>query len=155
MSQVDQRERILRRLRRYLEEQRTRFVNYLHLLDQQAAAIRGGDVDRIRHHVELEQGIIGGIETLQRAINPLKELYRQACSRAGEPERRPETVDSLEVTLQSLRDQALTRNRENQGLLRERLESLRLEIKDVARRGKPNPSPFTRIGEPKLVDLRS
>ena len=149
MSQVDQRVQILRRLRRYLEEQRERFLSYLYLLDQENAVIRNGDVDRIQHHVQLEQGIIGDIAALQRAIHPLEELYRRACPVAEK------SILSLENSLRSLREKALVRNEENRRLLQGRLEILRQEIKEVSRRGKQAVSPFARIGEPKLIDIRS
>jgi hypothetical protein len=149
MSSLDQRVQILRRLRLYLERQRERFVSYLYLLEQQGAVIRAGDVDRLQHHVELEQTIIHDIDALERAIVPLEELYRHSF-----PHQEP-SIGALKSSLQQVREQALVRNSENQKMLRERLESLRLEIKEVRRRGKPALSPYTRIGEPKLVDIRS
>ena len=161
MRILDQRMLILRRLRRYLEEQRDRFLSYLRLLDQENAAIQGGDIDRIRYHVELEQGIIRDIVTLQRAIDPLWELYRlgsagrQEQPGAQKPGESRDAVACLESSLRSLREKAQIRNAENRRLLRDRLDGLRLEIKELGTRRKPHLSPFARIGEPKLVDLRS
>ncbi|MBN1837167.1 MAG: flagellar biosynthesis protein FlgN [Spirochaetales bacterium] len=148
-SRLDRRIQILRRLRRYLEEQRDRFVSYLRLLELQGSAIRSGDVERIRDHVELEQEIIGDITALQRAIDPLEELYRRGCPQPGQP------ILTLRSGLDSLRARALARNRENRRLLGERLETLRLEIKEVGRRARAPASPFTLIGVPSLVDVRS
>jgi hypothetical protein len=149
MDELDERVQILHRLRRYLEQQRDRFLRYLQLLEQENTVIRAGNVDRLQHYVELEQMIITDIFTFQRAIDPLAELYRHAY-----PHREPSIV-TLKSRLQQIREQALIRNEENRRLLQERLESLRLEMKEVRRRGKPPVSPYARLGEPTLVDIRS
>ena len=149
MNDLDERVQILRRLRRYLEQQRNRFASYLDLLDRQDTVIRSGEVDRLRHYVELEQAIITDILTIQRAIDPLEELYRRAYP-LGDP-----SVSDLKSRLRQIREQAVTRNEQNRLLLQERLECLRLEIKEAGRRGRVPVSPFARIGEPKLVDIRS
>jgi hypothetical protein len=149
MNQLDERAQILHRLRRYLQQQRDRFLCYLQLLEQENTVIRAGDVDRLQHHVELEQMIIADILTFQRAIDPLEELYRHAYPN------QESSIVNLKSRLQQIREQALIRNEENRRLLQDRLESLRLEMKEVRRRGKPPVSPYAQLGEPTLVDIRS
>jgi chromosome segregation ATPase len=149
MSHSQERVQILLRLRRYLQQQKDRFERYLQLLDRENAAIGSGDVDHLRHYVELEQAIIGDIRALQRAIDPLQAMYRRAC-----PQEDP-TVTALASRLEQIRQQALLRNEENRRLLEDRLQSLRLEIEDIGRRRKPVVSPYARIAEPRLIDIRS
>jgi chromosome segregation ATPase len=149
MSHSEERVQILLRLRRYLQQQKERFEHYLHLLDREHGAIGSGDVDHLRQYVELEQGIIEDIRSLQRAIDPLDELYRRSYPRAES------SVVNLRRRLGQIREQVLARNEENRRLLEDRLQSLRLEIEEVARRRKPVVSPYARIGEPRLIDLRT
>jgi len=149
MSHSEERVQILLRLRRYLQQQKDRFQRYLDLLERENVAIGAGDVDRLSHYVELEQIIIRDVRTLQRAIDPLEELYRRAY-----PGEEPSVV-ALKSRLEQIREQALVRNEENRRLLEDRLQSLRLEIEDIGRRRKPAVSPYARIGEPRLVDIRS
>jgi hypothetical protein len=149
MDQVEQKVRVLLRLRRYLEHQRGRFLNYLVLLEQQNAAIRSGDIDRLRQYIVLEQSIVGDIANLQRVIDPLKDLYRHSYPHEER------SIATLESSLKRLCERVLTRNAENRRVLEDRLETLRLEIKEVSRRIKPALSPYARIGEPKLVDIRT
>jgi len=54
--EMGQRVAALRRFRELLVQQRTKFENYLKVLDHERTDIESGDVDRLAAHVEIEEG---------------------------------------------------------------------------------------------------
>ena len=92
-EELDQRIAVLRRYRRMLELQRERLQEYLALIDTREQAVRAGDVDSLEQYTQAEQGVIKGIMAVQRCLDPLADLYRQAA-----PEGSPD-IDELHVRL--------------------------------------------------------
>jgi hypothetical protein len=119
---LGQRIAVLRRYRRMLELQRERLQEYLSLIDTREQAVRTGDVESLERYAQAEQGVVKGIMAVQRCIEPLAELYRQAA-----PEGSPD-IDDLQGRLEALRGRILERNAESVGLLKEQMDRLKAEI---------------------------
>src|SRR5574344_238330 len=75
---VAERVAILKRFRELLEEQRSKFRQYLGALERQETAIRAGDVEAIVQHTEIEQAIVSQIQAIQKVMHPLEDMYRSA-----------------------------------------------------------------------------
>jgi hypothetical protein len=140
--------RILARLKRYLERQRRGLDAYLRLLAQERSALQRDDADRLLQHVQLEGTIVAELRALQKAIDPLDDLYRRAYS-AADP-----SVEELRRGVERLRQEALESNHATQCAASRRLEVLGGRIREL--RGQLHRiSPYGDIAEPSLIDIRS
>ncbi|MFP3959522.1 MAG: flagellar biosynthesis protein FlgN [Spirochaetaceae bacterium] len=116
---------LLHRLRDMLTEQRSKFQQYLDILDKQEAAIRARDVEALYEYAELETSVLEEIQAFGKVIRPLQSLYRSAYPQ-GE-----QVIPPLRDSLGRLREQVLARNRHNRALLRERIEELKGEMQQA------------------------
>jgi len=114
---IEERVSVLRRLRERLIEQRSRFMQYLEMLDHEYAARDQDDHDQDDHEqleqqLTIEREIVGEIERFQRSIDPLETLYRHAY-----PEQEFE-IPPLRSALQSVQQQVIARVERNARTLR-------------------------------------
>ncbi len=114
---IEERVSVLRRLRERLIEQRSRFMQYLDMLDREYAA-RDQDAheqleeQQLERQLTIEREIVGEIERFQRSIDPLETLYRHAY-----PEQELE-IPPLRSALQSVQQQVIARVERNARTLR-------------------------------------
>ncbi len=148
--EMGQRVAALRRFRELLVQQRTKFENYLRVLDHERTDIESGDVDRLAAHVELEEAIVSEIFTFQKVIDPLEQIYRAAYPAAGQDPELP----ALRGTLEELRREVLRRNAENRALLKRKMELVRAEIAGFRNPLSSRSSVYARQGEGSLVDIQ-
>ncbi len=147
-TSIDERVMLLKKLRETLLRQRDKFRNYLNLLEKEEAAIINDDMEKLEQHIQLEQSIIQEIYSIQRVINPLEDMYRVAF-----PEKEA-TIPELKISLEKLKSMVTGRNLKNRILLKERMENLRLQIKNLPH-AFTAASPFATIGVPSMVDISS
>ena len=85
LSQEELAERvaIVKRFRALLEKQRSRFQEYLRILEMQEDEIGGQNADALLAHSELENQIVEGIDSLQKVIVPMRKLYLDVKSSAS------------------------------------------------------------------------
>ena len=150
--EVERRVAILKRFRELLSQQRSRFQQYLLVLDKQKDIIENGNPDDLIVHVELEEKIIGDIFAIQKVIDPLEAMYQAHITETLPGEIRE--VPSLKAALEELRSEAVIRSAQNRSLLGKRMEELRREMKTL----RANPyttrrSAFSRE-TPTLVDIK-
>ncbi len=145
---IDERIMLLKKLKETLLCQRDKFRNYLDLLEKEEAVIIDDDMEKLEHHVQLEQSIVQEIYVIQRVINPLEDMYRVAF-----PEKEA-TIPELKISLEKLKGMVQGRNLKNRLLLKERMENLRLQIKNLPRNIMAV-SPYANIGVPSMVDISS
>ena len=150
---------LLRRFRELLKSQRDRFGVYLDVLEKQKDVIERGTADSLIRHVELEEKIVADIFSIQKVINPLEQLYRDARKGAAALEtsvsNEKDDIKELKSALEGLRTEAVSRSKQNRILLTKRMADLRTEIKNL--RSNPYTHPQTVVsdaGVPSLVDLR-
>jgi flagellar biosynthesis/type III secretory pathway chaperone len=144
---MDYSERVatLHRLRDMLVQQRTKFQEYLEILDSEEAAIRNRDVDALEGYVQLETAVLAEINSFQKVIRPLESLYRWAY-----PDEESQ-IPPLRASLARLRDRVLERNEQNRALMRERIEELKREISEL-KLPKAKKSLYAGV-ESRLVDI--
>lgn len=124
-GELQRRVAMLRRLRELLLDQRSKFENYLSVLDHERGDIESGDVDRLVAHVEVEEAIVSEIFTFQKTIDPLEDLMRTALP-AGDSAWME--VAGIKDNLQDLKREVLKRNEENRTLLRARMDVIRSQV---------------------------
>lgn len=148
-EEMGQRVAALKRFRELLMQQRSKFENYLMVLDHERADIESGDVDRLAAHVEFEEAIVSEIFTFQKVIDPLEQIYRAAYPAAAEDPELP----ALRGTLDDLKDEVLRRNAENRALLKSKMELVRAELAGFRNPLAARASVYARQGEAALLDI--
>lgn len=122
-EQLDERIAILKRFRALLEDKRKKFQEYLIVLEKQHEVIQTEDVDAIVKHTEIEQGIISEINTIQKVITPLEDMYRTVYSDSPESE-----IPVLKTDLEQLQKDVLFQNEKNRDLLKTHMQVLRQKV---------------------------
>jgi len=126
-GEIDERVAILRRLRTLLEQQRTKFQEYLSVLEMQESKISEEDADALIAHSELEAQIVRGIGSLQKVIVPMQKLYQSTNAASYNPQ---EAVPVAEIQndLTRLQTQVLMQNEKNRELLRTHITQIKRQI---------------------------
>ncbi len=122
-DEVDQRVAILKRFRELLEEQRTKFREYLTVLEKQAEMISTENIDAMVRHTEIEQSIISEIFTIQKVIDPMEAMYREANPGLADAE-----IPKLKTDLDHLKKEVIAQNGKNRELLKSHMTVLRQQV---------------------------
>lgn len=122
-DQVAERVAILKRFRELLEEQRTKFKEYLTVLEKQAEMISTENVDAMVRHTEIEQSIISEIYTIQKVIDPLEMMYRDTHPGMDDAE-----IPRLKTDLEHLKKEVIAQNGKNRELLKSHMTVLRQQV---------------------------
>jgi hypothetical protein len=157
-EEVSQRAAVLRRFKELLKAQRDRFRAYVDALDRQRDTIEHGSTDDLIRHVELEERIVADIFSIQKVIDPMEDMYRQAqmmYPTQSEAAHEDDSVMSLKSALENLKAEAISRSEQNKNLLSKRMTEIRSEIKNL----RANPysrrhSAYSSSAAPTLVDIR-
>lgn len=126
-EELNERIAILRRFRTLLEQQRTKFREYLRVLEMQESRIAQEDADALIAHSELETQIVRGISSLQKVIGPMQKLYVSSRTTTYNPQDIV-PIEKLQDDLTKLQTQVLAQNERNRQLLRVQLSDLRERI---------------------------
>jgi chromosome segregation ATPase len=126
--QIDERVAILRRFRELLEAQRSKFNEYLTVLEKHSETIESENPEAILAHTELEQNIVGNIVTLQKVIKPIETMYHEINAATHEND---SDIPALQADLERLQRQVLERNEQNRGLLKSHLVEIRKRLADI------------------------
>ena len=84
-AELDERILILKRFRSLLEQQRTKFQEYLKVLEAQESKISEEDAEALLAHSELETEIVANIGSLQKVIVPMQDLYNRSRAATYNP----------------------------------------------------------------------
>lgn len=128
-EELEERIAIIKRFKKLLLEQRTKFEEYLLVLEKQSDKIEIDDGDSVMAHAELESQIVRNIAELQKVIVPMQGMYDAVVPETDEKER--ESVESLQNDLENIQKQVLIQNEHNRNLLKIHLEELKKQIKAV------------------------
>ena len=131
------------RLQRYRERQLELLASYGELQGKIEESVRAGQADLLAVQAGEARRLAAECAELERAARPL-------AARAG-----LDRLSELEARLAAGRQSALEAGRRSQVLLASALQELAARIRELQARPRTPPSPFTRIGRPVLVDLRS
>jgi uncharacterized small protein (DUF1192 family) len=125
-NEVEERIAVLKRFRDLLAEQRRRFQNYLLVLEKQKTSIKTGSAEELSAHVEMEEKIIADIFTVQKSIEPMRDMFEFSWQGHNAPD-----IEELKSSLHEMKNEASRRVVENKKLLQNRLIVLRSEIKNL------------------------
>ncbi|MBN1616824.1 MAG: flagellar biosynthesis protein FlgN [Spirochaetales bacterium] len=125
-EELDERVAILKRLRQLLDQQRTKFREYLTVLEKQETVITSDNIDAMVRHTEVEQNIVAEIHTIQKVIDPLEMLYRDAHPGVPDTE-----IPRLKTDLEHLKSDVLAQNEKNRELLKKHMVFLREKVTSI------------------------
>lgn len=129
-EELDERIAILHRFRNLLEAQRTKFREYLHVLEKQQVKIEDDDGEALLAHTELETQIVANISALQKVIEPMQALYeKKGAATAAQSE--TNAIAKMQAELADLRSLVLAQNERNQTLLIAHMNRLHKQVADL------------------------
>ena len=130
-EELNSRVALLHKFKELLSQQRSKFQEYLTVLEKQQDSISSEDTEHLIAHTELEQQVVQNIANLQKVIVPMQKLYKTAGqsyngSLEGISEDREISVIQEELT--DLQNKVLKQNEINRDLLRVHLEQLKTKM---------------------------
>ena len=127
-QELDERVALLRKFRSLLEQQRNKFQEYLTVLEKQQDSITSQNTENLIAHTELEQQVVKNIANLQKVIVPMSKMYKASVPMAHTAE--DSNIAQIQNELNDLQSRVLKQNQINRDLLREHIESIRMQIQN-------------------------
>ena len=136
-QELEERVAILKRLRFLLEQQRSKFKEYLTVLEKQQNSIDKEDSEALIKHSELEQQIVKNISNLQKVIIPMNKMYSTINGSSAKTQNDSE-IEKIQNELSDLQSKVLRQNEINRDLLRVHIENIKRQINNFKNPYKKN-----------------
>lgn len=140
-QELEERVAILKRLRFLLEQQRSKFKEYLTVLEKQQNSIDKEDSEALIKHSELEQQIVKNISNLQKVIIPMNKMYSTINGSSTKTQNDSE-IEKIQNELSDLQSKVLRQNEINRDLLRVHIENIKRQINNFKNPYKNNRSVY-------------
>lgn len=130
-AELQERIKILQRLKKLLQQQRQKFQDYLTVLEKQETVIAKEDTEALMQHTELEQQIVENITNLQKVIVPIESMYSdnaESMAFVKDFQNEASEIPVLKTDLAKLQQQVLAQNRKNCDLLKSHMKDLRTQM---------------------------
>ena len=128
-EELNERIQILKKFRQLLEQQRTKFQEYLKVLEAQEAKINEENAEALLAHSELEAQIVKGIGSLQKVIVPMQDLVTRTHAATYNPaDAKP--IEDIKAELAKLQGQVLKQNEKNRNLLKFHMAQVKEQIQE-------------------------
>ena len=128
-EELNERIQILKKFRQLLEKQRTKFQEYLKVLEAQESKINEENAEALLAHSELEAQIVKGIGSLQKVIVPMQDLVTRTHAATYNPaDAKP--IEDIKAELAKLQGQVLKQNEKNRNLLKFHMAQVKEQIQE-------------------------
>lgn len=127
-EELNERVALLKRFRTLLEQQRSKFQEYLNVLEKQQDSISKEDPEALLAHTELEQQVVKNIANLQKVIVPMTKMYKAGNQSVSSAEQ--ESITKIQNELTDLQNKVLEQNKVNRDLLRVHIDSIKQQIQN-------------------------
>ena len=144
-EELNERVALLRRFKSLLEEQRSKFREYLTVLEKQQDSITAENPEKLLAHTELEQQVVKNIANLQKVIVPMSRMYKAAAGKNSAPVSEDADIIKIQNELSDLQDKVLKQNEINRDLLRVHIEQLKSQIAGFKNPYKNNRSVYATV----------
>lgn len=124
-EELNERVALLRKFRSLLEQQRSKFEEYLTVLEKQQDSISAEDPEALLAHTELEQQVVKNIANLQKVIVPMSKMYKAAGNNSATEDA---SINKIQNELNDLQNKVLKQNEINRDLLRIHISSIKTQI---------------------------
>lgn len=125
-QELEERIAIIRKFKLLLEKQRSKFKDYLTVLEKQQDSISEENIENLLIHTELETEIVKNIQNLQKVIVPMSKLYNSSSLDTKEDD----SIKNIKDELDDLQDKVLKQNEINRNLLRIHIDQIRTNIQN-------------------------
>lgn len=112
-----------------MEQQRSKFKEYLVVLESQHGKIEAEDGESLAAHTELENQIVNNIASLQKVIVPMQSLYLAKGRLADQNQ----SVAVIQNELNLLREKVLVQNEKNRLLLQSKMGQIRTQLNSISK----------------------
>ena len=147
-EELNERVALLRRFRSLLEQQRSKFQEYLTVLEKQQDSITSENPENLLAHTELEQQVVKNLSNLQKVIVPMAKMYNKGNSLPQGQE--DAEIAKIQNELSDLQQKVLKQNEINRDLLRVHIERLKTQITNFQNPYK-NPGSVYKASQPQNV----
>ncbi|MCQ2589919.1 MAG: flagellar protein FlgN [Treponema sp.] len=127
-EELNERVALLKRFRALLEQQRSKFQEYLTVLEKQQDSISKEDPESLLAHTELEQQVVKNLANLQKVIVPMSRMYKAGNQEISASEQ--ESINKIQNDLTDLQNRVLNQNKINRDLLRVHIDNIRQQIQN-------------------------
>lgn len=128
-EELNERIQILKKFRQLLEQQRTKFQEYLKVLEAQESKINEENAEALLAYSELEAQIVKGIGSLQKVIVPMQDLVTRTHAATYNPaDAKP--IEDIKAELAKLQGQVLKQNEKNRNLLKFHMAQVKEQIQE-------------------------
>lgn len=148
-QELAERVALLKRFKALLESQRSKFNDYLNVLESQSKFIKEGNIEAVQSHTELGNQILNQLSGMEKVIQPIEKMYRDAY-----PQDNSE-IPVLKTDLKKLREKVQYQNKLNRDLMEQQMLLMKNQMKSFANpynRGKSVYNQSSRLGG--IVDIR-
>ncbi|MBR5646541.1 MAG: flagellar export chaperone FlgN [Treponema sp.] len=152
-EELDERVALLRKFKSLLEQQRSKFEEYLLVLEKQQDSIASENPEALLAHTELEQQVVKNIANLQKVIVPMKRMYRSASVNDSKEE--SESIAKIQNELSSLQEKVLKQNQINRDLLRVHIDNIKLQINNFKNPYKNSRSIYSKQSVAQLIEVEA
>jgi len=124
-SELEERVALLKKFRSLLEQQRSKFQEYLNVLEKQQNSISAEDPEALIAHTELEQQVVKNIANLQKVIVPMSKMYKATGLNVSAED---SSINQIQNELSDLQNKVLKQNEINRDLLRIHITNIKTQI---------------------------
>ncbi len=128
-QELEERVAIIKRFKVLLEKQRSKFKDYLTVLEKQQNSIAEENTESLLIHTELETEIVKNIQNLQKVIVPMSKFYNSSNS-LSEKNDEKDSIENIQNELNDLQTKVLKQNEINRNLLRVHIDQIRTNIQN-------------------------
>lgn len=151
-QELQERVALLKRFRTLLEQQRTKFQEYLNVLEKQQNSICEENSENLLIHTEIEQQVLKNISNLQKVIVPMSKMCNINSTQNSQETK---AITQIQNELSTLQDKVLKQNAINRDLLKIHLEQLRTKLDNLKNPYKNNRSVYSNAQPHKVATLVS
>ena len=153
-EELAERVAIIKRFKALLENQRSKFQEYLNVLEMQENQIASQNAEALMAHSELENQIVEGIGSLQKVIVPMKKLYlgiKSSASTYNPADIIP--IEKLQDDLSNLQTQVIAQNERNRRLIKLQMGEIREQMVAIKNPYRSRQSVYADVESGNLVQV--
>lgn len=150
-EELNERVALLKNFRKLLEQQRSKFQEYLNVLEKQQDSITEEDPEKLLAHTELEQQVVKNLANLQKVIVPMSKMYRNSSNMQNAAD--DAEIQRIQGELSDLQNKVLKQNEINRDLLRIHIEQIKAHLNNFKNPYKNNRSVYANAQPQKIATM--
>lgn len=150
-EELNERVALLKNFKKLLEQQRSKFQEYLNVLEKQQDSITEEDPEKLLAHTELEQQVVKNLANLQKVIVPMSKMYRNSSKMQSATD--DAEIQRIQGELSDLQNKVLKQNEINRDLLRVHIDQIKSHLNNFKNPYKNNRSVYANAQPQKIATM--